>query len=67
MQVAPDIQLRVCTVCVRGMDVVPDGVDIVEGDIADPAAIERSMQGVGTVYHLAAVYREAKHPDLRPH
>jgi nucleoside-diphosphate-sugar epimerase len=23
------------------------------------------MQGVGTVYHLAAVYREAKHPDLR--
>jgi nucleoside-diphosphate-sugar epimerase len=27
--------------------------------------IERAMQGVATVYHLAAVYREARHPDLR--
>ena len=30
-----------------------------------PDVIERAMQGVGTVYHLAAVYREAKHPALR--
>ena len=49
----------------RARQLLPDGVEIVEGDIADPDVIERAMQGVGTVYHLAAVYREAKHPDLR--
>ncbi len=49
----------------RARTLLPKGVDIVEGDIADPDVIERSMQGVGTVYHLAAVYREAKHPELR--
>ena len=40
-------------------------MDIVEGDIADAGVIERAVQGVATVYHLAAVYREAKHPDFR--
>ncbi len=49
----------------RARQLLPDGVEIIEGDIADPEVIERAMRGVGTVYHLAAVYREAKHPDLR--
>ncbi|MEZ0334650.1 MAG: NAD-dependent epimerase/dehydratase family protein [Gemmatimonadales bacterium] len=49
----------------RARELLPDDVEIIEGDIADPDVIERAMQGVGTVYHLAAVYREAKHPDLR--
>jgi dihydroflavonol-4-reductase len=49
----------------RARRLLPDGVEIVEGDIADPEVIERAMRGVRTVYHLAAVYREAKHPDLR--
>src|SRR5919107_4801473 len=49
----------------RARQVLPEGVEIVEGDIADSDVIERSMRGVGTVYHLAAVYREAKHPELR--
>jgi dihydroflavonol-4-reductase len=49
----------------RARKILPEGVDVIEGDIADPKVIERSMQGVSTVYHLAAVYREAKHPELR--
>ena len=49
----------------RARGILPDGVEIVEGDIADPGTIDRAMQGVDTVYHLAAVYREAKHPELR--
>ena len=36
-----------------------------EGDIADSGVVERAAQGVTTVYHLAAVYREAKHHDWR--
>ena len=51
----------------RARQILPDGVEIIEGDIADQGVIERAMQGVGTVYHLAAVYREAKHPDLLYH
>src|SRR5918996_2916003 len=49
----------------RARQILPDGVEIIEGDIADPEVVERAMHGVGTVYHLAAVYREAKHPELR--
>jgi dihydroflavonol-4-reductase len=49
----------------KARKLLPGEVEVVEGDIADREVIERSMQGVGTVYHLAAVYREAKHPDLR--
>jgi dihydroflavonol-4-reductase len=44
---------------------LPASVEVVEGDVADPGVVERAVQGVGTVYHLAAVYREAKHPDFR--
>ena len=49
----------------RARQLLPDSVEIIEGDVADPEVIGRAMQGVGTVYHLAAVYREAKHRDLR--
>jgi nucleoside-diphosphate-sugar epimerase len=49
----------------RAGEILPGEVDIVEGDIAAPGLVERAMEGVATVYHLAAVYREAKHPDWR--
>src|ERR687897_3479237 len=49
----------------RARQILPNDVQIIEGDIADPDAVERAMHGVGTVYHLAVVYREAKHADLR--
>ncbi len=49
----------------RARELLPEAVEIVEGDIAGSGVVERAVQGVSTVYHLAAVYREAKHPDLR--
>ncbi len=44
---------------------LPQGVDIVEGDITDPRAVERAVTGVNAIFHLAAVYREAKHRDAQ--
>ena len=40
-----------------------DGIVILEGDLADAAAVQRAADGCDVVYHLAAVYREARHPD----
>jgi nucleoside-diphosphate-sugar epimerase len=42
---------------------LPPGVDVREADITHPAAVAKAMEGVGTVYHLAAAYREASHRD----
>ncbi len=49
----------------RAREVLPDSVEIVEGDIAHPGVVERAAPGATTVYHLAAVYREARHRDAR--
>ncbi|HUQ15892.1 MAG TPA: NAD-dependent epimerase/dehydratase family protein [Gemmatimonadales bacterium] len=49
----------------RAREILPEVIEIVEGDIADPGVVERAVEGVATVYHLAAVYREAKHRDSR--
>lgn len=49
----------------RGREMLPGSVEILEGDIADPDVVERAVQGVSMVYHLAATYREAKHRDAR--
>jgi len=39
------------------------GVAWVEGDLRDPTALERLVQGADGVLHVAAVYRTAGHPD----
>jgi nucleoside-diphosphate-sugar epimerase len=39
------------------------GARLVEGDLGDPAALDRLMGGMDTVLHVAAVYRTAGHPD----
>jgi nucleoside-diphosphate-sugar epimerase len=39
------------------------GVQAVEGDLADRAAVSRAAEGVEVVYHIAATYREAGQPD----
>ena len=35
------------------------GVQLVEGDLRDAAALERACSGVEVVYHIAAIYRQA--------
>jgi nucleoside-diphosphate-sugar epimerase len=40
-----------------------DGIVPFAGDLTDPAAVRRAAEGCDVVYHIAAVYREAKHPD----
>ncbi|HEY7480566.1 MAG TPA: NAD-dependent epimerase/dehydratase family protein [Gemmatimonadales bacterium] len=49
----------------RAQAILPDTVDLVEGDITDPNVVERAVPGVTTVYHLAALFREARHRDHR--
>ncbi|MFQ5791589.1 MAG: NAD-dependent epimerase/dehydratase family protein [Acidobacteriota bacterium] len=38
-------------------------VERVEGDLTDEASIRRAVAGTGKIFHIAAVYREAKLPD----
>lgn len=47
----------------RARPELPDSVEMVEGQISDAATVEQAVDGVHTVYHLAAMYREAKHRD----
>ncbi len=39
------------------------GVELVEGDLRDAAAVARAAEGARRIYHIAAVYRTAGHPD----
>lgn len=51
----------------RGASVTPElcasGVAVVEGELRDPDALRRLVEGVDGVLHVAAVYRTAGHPD----
>jgi dihydroflavonol-4-reductase len=38
-------------------------IELCQGQLVSANDVRRAMQGVGTVYHIAAAYREAKHPD----
>lgn len=46
-----------CRVLVRHARDVPAGVAAVVGDLLDPASLAEVVQGVGTIIHLAAVFR----------
>ena len=39
------------------------GVELVYGDITDADAVQRAAKGTQIIYHIAAVYRTAGHPD----
>lgn len=39
------------------------GVELIYGDISDAAAVSKAAEGVEIIYHIAAVYRTAGHPD----
>lgn len=41
----------------------PSSVDVRVADITDPAAVSRAVEGVGTIYHLAAAYRAASYRE----
>ena len=42
----------------RAADVRASGVDLVAGDLRDPAALATATAGVDVVYHIAAIYRQ---------
>jgi dihydroflavonol-4-reductase len=44
-------------------DLSQAGAEIVTGDVRDRSVIESALEGVDTVYHLAAVFRKAGVPD----
>lgn len=46
-----------CRALVRGGKAVPAGVEAVEGDLQDPASLERAVTGVSAIVHLAAMFR----------
>jgi nucleoside-diphosphate-sugar epimerase len=46
----------------RGSNLAPAGVELCLGDLKDPAALRRATEGATTVYHVAAVYRQAGIP-----
>jgi dihydroflavonol-4-reductase len=39
------------------------GIEVCEGQLVSADDVSRAMAGVGVVYHIAAAYREAGHPD----
>jgi dihydroflavonol-4-reductase len=40
-----------------------DGIEGIVGDVTDPEDVERAVEGCDVVYHIAALYREARHGD----
>jgi nucleoside-diphosphate-sugar epimerase len=50
-------------VAARAQDLAVDGIEVVEGDLREPAAVGRACAGVEVVYNIAALYRQAGLPD----
>ena len=46
-----------CRVLVRGDLALPEGVTAIHGDLGDPDSLERAVDGVEAVVHLAALFR----------
>ena len=46
----------------RARDLATAGIEIVRGDLTDPASLECAVQGIATVYNVAAIYRQAGVP-----
>lgn len=46
----------------RASDLARAGVELVEGDLRDPAALDRAVSGTARVYNIAAMYRQAGLP-----
>lgn len=46
----------------KARDLTTAGIEICQGDLRDPEALARATAGTATVYHIAAVYRQAGIP-----
>ncbi|MEQ1909350.1 MAG: NAD-dependent epimerase/dehydratase family protein, partial [Vicinamibacterales bacterium] len=46
----------------RAADLEAAGIELVEGDLRDLAALDRAVAKIDRVYHIAAMYREAGLP-----
>jgi dihydroflavonol-4-reductase len=46
----------------KAREVLPGTVEIVQGDVTDPASLGPALRDVGVVYHLASTFRTAKVP-----
>jgi nucleoside-diphosphate-sugar epimerase len=46
----------------RGRDLAPAGIELCRGDLADAASLLNATAGMATVYHVAAIYRQAGIP-----
>ncbi len=46
-----------CRALVRPGKAIPDGVEAVEGDLFNTAALQKAVEGVSAIVHLAAVFR----------
>lgn len=47
----------------RVRDLQEGSIEVVEGDLTDPRAVDRAVAGCDVVCHIAALYRQAKFPD----
>src|SRR5690606_35833803 len=46
----------------RARDLATAGIELVEGDLAEPETLIAAARGCSKVFHIAAMYREAGHP-----
>ncbi len=44
----------------RATGTLPNGVEVIEGDITDPSVVDRAVEGCEVVFNLAAAFREPK-------
>jgi nucleoside-diphosphate-sugar epimerase len=47
----------------RAQALAAEGMELAPGDLVDADAVRRAAEGCDVVYHIAAVYREARHGD----
>ena len=47
----------------KAMPLAREGIELCPGDLTDADSVQRAAEGCRRIYHIAAVYREAKHTD----
>src|ERR1700733_11601450 len=47
----------------KGAALEREGIELVDGNLMDAAAVRRATRDCSVVYHIAALYREARHAN----